>query len=123
VMMVQHLPASAKILSITASLDGSCSLSKTNLNAIRVECHLATLVPGQVWTVTVAAGPSVTNAKAAARIMFQGRDPNTANNYAIVLMPHDVPTTGSGGTPPPVRPAVDPNVHRRVVGQRPLPEP
>ncbi|HEY2360331.1 MAG TPA: fibronectin type III domain-containing protein [Candidatus Angelobacter sp.] len=123
VMMVQHLPASAKILSITESLGGSCSQSRTNLNAMRVECHLATLTPGQVWTVTVAAAPSASSAKAAARIMFQGIDSNAANNYAIVLMPHDVVTSSTGGVPPPVRPTIAPRVRRRPVGTRPLPEP
>ncbi|HLK07615.1 MAG TPA: hypothetical protein VKV30_06735, partial [Candidatus Angelobacter sp.] len=67
--------------------------------------------------------PSASSAKAAARVMFQGRDSNTANNYAIVMMPHDVTTAGSGGVPPPVRPTIDPSVRRPPVGPRPLPEP
>ena len=123
VMMVQHLPASAKILSITASLGGSCSQSRTTLNVIRVECRLGTLTPGETWTVTVAAAPSATSAKAAARIMFQGIDSNSANNYAIVLMPHDVTSSGTGGVPPPIRRPIAPTVRRRPVGARPLPEP
>jgi hypothetical protein len=122
VLLVQHLPASVKILSITDSSGGSCTQSKINLNA-RVECRLGTLPPGQIWTVIVEAAPSASSAKAAARITFRGRDPNTANNYAIVLMPHDVTSTGNGGAPPPVRPTIDPKVRRRTVGARPLPEP
>jgi hypothetical protein len=71
----------------------------------------------------VAAAPSASSAKAAARIMFQGIDSNAANNYAIVLMPHDVVTSSTGGVPPPVRPTIAPRVRRRPVGTRPLPEP
>jgi hypothetical protein len=123
VVLVQHLPASIKIQSITASSGGTCTQLRSILNAMRVECRLGTLLPGQSWTIIVEAAPSASSAKAAARVMFQGRDPNTANNYAIVLMPHDIRNTGSGGVPPPVRPTVDPSIHRRPVSSRPLPEP
>jgi hypothetical protein len=123
VVLVQHLPASATIQSMTDSLGGTCTQSKGILNATRFECRVGTLLPGQSWTVIVEVAPSASSAKAAARVVFQGRDPNPANNYALVLMPHEVSTTGSGGTPPPpVRPTFDPNVRRRVVGPRPLPE-
>lgn len=93
------------------------------MNAMRVECRVGTLSPGQSWTVIVNAAPSASSAKAAARVTFQGKDPNPTNNYSIVMMPHDVTSGGTGGTPPPVRPTVDPNVRRRLVSARPLPEP
>jgi len=123
VVLVQHLPASAAIQSITDTLGGSCTQSRSMMNVVRVECRLSTLPPGQSWTMSVKAAPSAINAKAAARIMFQGRDPNMANNYAIVQMPHNVTTTGSGGVPPPVRPRTNPSIRRRLVSARPLPEP
>ena len=123
VVLVQHLPASAAIQSITDSSGGSCTQSRAIMNVMRVECRLGTLPPGQSWTVIVEAAPSASSAKVAARVSFQGRDPNPANNYAIVLMPHDVTSSGSGDVPPPIRPMVDPNVRRRSVGARPLPEP
>lgn len=124
VLLVQHLPMSATIRSMTDSAGGTCTQSRGVLNRMRVECRVGTLLPGQSWTVLVEAAPSASSAKAAARVMFQGRDSNTANNYAIVMMPHDIPTTGSGGTPPPpVRPTIDSDVRRRPVGPRPLPEP
>ena len=123
VVLVQHLPASVAIQSITDSSGGSCTQSRAIMNVMRVECRLGTLPPGQSWTVIVEAAPSASSAKVAARISFQGRDPNPANNYAIVLMPHDITSGSSGGVPPPIRPRVDPSVRRRLVSSRPLPEP
>jgi hypothetical protein len=122
-VLVQHLPASAAIQSITDSSGRSCTQSRAIMNVMRVKCRLDTLPPGQSWTVIVEAAPSANSAKVAARISFQGRDPNPANNYAIVLMPHDVTSGGNGGVPPPIRPRVDSSVRRRLVGTRPLPEP
>ncbi|HEY1525984.1 MAG TPA: fibronectin type III domain-containing protein [Candidatus Angelobacter sp.] len=123
VMLVQHLPASAKFQSIKGSADGLCTQSRAILNAMRMECRLGTLPPGQSWTIIVETAPSASSAKTAARITFQGSDPDPANNYAIVLMPHDVTTGGNGGVPPPVRPTIDPNVRRHPVNARRLPEP
>jgi hypothetical protein len=119
----QNLPTSATIQSMTDSLGGTCTQSKGIMRAAIFQCRVGTLLPGQSWTVTVGVAPSARSAKAAARIMFQGIDPNIANNYAIVLMPHDVITNSTGGVPPPVRPMIDPSVRRRPVGPRLLPEP
>jgi len=122
-VLVQHLPTSAKFLSITDSSGGTCTQSRAILNTMRVECRLDTLSPGQSWTVIVEAAPSASSAKAAARVMFQGRDSNPANNYAIVMMPHVVTNGGSGGVPPPTRRTIDPNVRRGPVSARLFLEP
>jgi len=121
VVLRQHLPTSVTIQSMTDSSGGTCTQSKSISRAAIFQCRLGTLLPGQSWKVTVEATPSASSAKAAAIVMFQGTDSNPANNYALVMMPHNVPSS-TGGAPPPVRPTTDPNVRRRVVGQRPLPE-
>lgn len=122
-VLVQHLPTNAAIQSITDLSGGSCTQSRAIMNVMRVACRLGTLPPGQSWTVIVEAAPSASSAKVVARISFQGRDPNPANNYAIVLMPHDITSGSSGGVPLPIRPRVDSSVRRRLVSSRPLPEP
>jgi hypothetical protein len=123
VVLRQHLPTSMTIQAMTDSSGGSCTQSKGILNMMVVECRVGTLPPGQSWIISVKAAPNASSTKAGARVTFQGRDPNMANNYAIVLMPHNVTSGGSGGAPPPVRPLIDLSVRRRSVGPRPLPEP
>jgi hypothetical protein len=122
VLVMQHLPRNIAIESMTDSSGGACT-ERRILNTVLKECRLATMAPGQSWTIIVKAAPSASSAKAAARVMFQGKDSNMANNYALVLMAHDVTSTGSGGVTPPVRPAIDPNARRHNVGARPLPQP
>jgi hypothetical protein len=122
VLLIEHLPKSVNIQSITTS-GGSCTQSAIILNQTRLSCALSLLPQGQSWTVTLTVATSATSAKTAARITFQGRDPVPANNYYLVTMQH---TASSGGgsaqSPPPARPAVNSIIRNRPVGGRRLPD-
>jgi len=120
VVLVENLPASAQIQSITASSGGNCTQSTVLLNTTRLECDLSLLPQGQSWTVTIAVASSAVSAKTAARVRFNGTDPVPANNYYLLMMLHNASASGSGiVSPPPARPIKNGPIHKRsVVGNR-----
>jgi hypothetical protein len=117
VVLVEHLPASAQIQSITASSGGNCTQSKVLLNnATRLECDLGVLPQGQSWTVTIAVANSAASAKTAARVRFNGTDPVTSNNYYLLMMLHNANASGGGTvSPPPARPIKNVPTHKRSI--------
>jgi hypothetical protein len=101
VVLVEGLPATAQIQSITASLGGNCTQSSVLVNATHLECDLGVLPHGQSWTVTVAIVNSAATAKTAARVRFNGTDPVPANNYYLLTMLHNASASGGGAVSPP----------------------
>jgi Domain of unknown function DUF11 len=118
VVLVEGLPASAQIQSITTS-GGSCTQSSVLVNVTHLECDLGILPQGKSWTVTVAIVSSASSAKTAARVRFNGTDPVTANNYYLLTMLHNASASGGGSvSPPPARPIHNLAVRKRSVSDR-----
>ncbi|HEY2499485.1 MAG TPA: fibronectin type III domain-containing protein, partial [Candidatus Angelobacter sp.] len=101
VNLIEHLPGSVKVQSITASSGGLCKQTNAFLNGTRLACNLSILPAGQAWSVTVAVVTGARSAKAAARVTFNGRDPAPGNNYYFVTMTSsNVSGSGIGGQIP-----------------------
>jgi hypothetical protein len=101
VVLVQGLPTTTKIQSITTSPGGNCKQSTILVNATHLECDLGVLPQGQSWTVTVTVINSAVSAKTAARVRFNGTDPVAANNYYLLTMLHNASASGGGSVSPP----------------------
>jgi len=115
VVLVENVPASAQIQSITSS-GGSCTQTTVLLNTIRLECDLGILPQGQSWIITVAVANSAVSGKTAARVRFNGTDPVPANNYYLLTMPHNASASGGGTvSPPPTRPIKNLADHKRSI--------
>lgn len=124
VVLVENVPASAQIQSITTSAGGNCTQSKVLLNTTRLECDLGVLPQGQSWTVTVAVANSAVSAKTAARVRFNGKDSFPGNNYYLLMMPHNASASGGGTvSPPPSRPVRNIADHKRSVAGSRISEP
>ena len=105
VMLVENLPVTAQIQSITTSSGGNCTHSTVLLNTTRLECDLSVLLQGKSWTITVAVANSAASVKTAARVRFNGTDPVLANNYFMLMMLRNASASGGGPvSPPPARP-------------------
>ena len=116
VALVENLPVTAQIQSITTSSGGNCTQSTVLLNTTRLECDLSILPQGQSWTVTVAVANSAASAKTAARVRFNGTDPVPANNYSLLMMVQNASASGGGTvSPPPARPIRNVTIHRRSI--------
>ncbi len=120
VALVAGLPANAQIQSITTSLGGTCTQSTVLLNTTRLKCDLGVLPQGQSWTVTLVVLNSVVSAKTAARVRFNGTDPVFANNYSLLMMPHNVSASGGDTVSPPAARPIRNSADRRrsVAGSR-----
>jgi Domain of unknown function DUF11 len=119
VVLVQGLPATAQIQSITTS-SGACTQSRVLVNSTLLKCDLGVLLRGQSWTVTVVVVNSAGSAKTAARVRFNGTDPVPANNYYLLTMLHNSNASGGGTVSlPPARPIHDAAGRKRpVAGSR-----
>jgi len=98
VLFVSHLPASVSVQSVSASPGGSCTQSPAFLGSTRLQCTLNVLPSGQSWAVTAVITANAGSAKTAARVMFNGKDPVQANNYAQVAMTISNANPGGGGS-------------------------
>lgn len=116
VALVENLPVSAQIQSITTSSGGNCTQSTVLLNTTRLECDISILPQGQSWTITIAVANSVGSAKTAARVRFNGTDPVPANNYYLLMMMRNASASGGGTvSPPPARPIKNVPIHKRPI--------
>jgi hypothetical protein len=119
VVLVEGLPATAQIQSITTSA-GACTQSRVLLNSTLLKCDLGVLPQGQSWTVTVVVVNSAGSAKTAARVRFNGTDPVLANNYYLLTMLHNGSASGGGTVSPPVARPIHHTAFRKrsVAGNR-----
>jgi len=101
VVLVENLPVTAQIQSITTSSGGNCTQSTVLLNTVRLECDLGILPQGKSWTVTIAVANSAASAKTAARVRFNGTDPVPANNFYSLMMLQNASASGVGTVSPP----------------------
>jgi len=116
VMLVENLPVTAQIQSITTSSGGICTQSTVLLSTTRLECDLSVLPQGQSWTVTVAVANSASSAKTAARVRFNGTDSVPANNFYLLMMVHNASASGGGTVSPPLaRPTKNVPIHKRSI--------
>ena len=96
VILLEHLPSSAKIQSIITDPGGFCSQSPAFANSTRLACALNSLPKGQTWTISVTVSLSVSSASTAANVSFRGTDSNSTNNYSLITMKNNPASSGNG---------------------------